>query len=533
MGPPWRVNSLALVAILLAAGLVPLGLVPAASAAAYGEHVYASNPILDPNGSFQAAYEGQQVAQSFLATESFVLLNLTLHLRNLGGGSNTITVTIQTDDPVSHTPGNAVLGTSRLVVPNGPTPAGNYTLFFSPGPALEGGTYWIVASNPAPQASSGYAWYGSGGDTYSGGRAAIYNTSAGTWANLVQDLFFVTSGRGYDANLMASLAVAPAHALATDPVTFTVYLNNTGNESAEIVWVNATLPAGLTYVTDSAAAMNPPSTTSFPSFTFEDVPTGAHSFTITTRVAIGINAGSTLTTTATVTWTNMSGARITPPPLQATVMVGVVSKALYLAPNSTPPGRLTTARPTLASASFANVTRNSAIDFLLSPSLLEPFTIRNVSAVLFVDSRSGKAQTLVLSLSVWDTSGAGSVLVTTATRSVPTDNTSGFQAITLNLGTVNHTFAASHRIWFHLVNSNTGTDTLTLAYNSTLYPRASGSPQRPTWTRTSPTGTASGRRRCGVPSITSSSSRTRRTPSAPLTSPARGSTSRPPPDPAP
>src|SRR2546427_11255806 len=94
------------------------------------------------------------------------------------------------------------------------------------------------------------------------------------------------------------MTAAPSRVLVKDLVTLTVFFNNTGDQVSPKVWLNATLPAGLSYVADTAGAI--PSATPFPAYTFNNVAHGVHTFTITTRGAVGVPPGASLTATAGV-----------------------------------------------------------------------------------------------------------------------------------------------------------------------------------------------------------------------------------------
>jgi uncharacterized repeat protein (TIGR01451 family) len=79
-------------------------------------------------------------------------------------------------------------------------------------------------------------------------------------------------------------------ALPGDTIVYTIYYNNTGSASAQHVWVNDTLPSGVTYVSSSV----PPTSSSGQTYGwhFTNVAVGAHSFTIT--VVVNANPGTAL-----------------------------------------------------------------------------------------------------------------------------------------------------------------------------------------------------------------------------------------------
>ena len=79
-------------------------------------------------------------------------------------------------------------------------------------------------------------------------------------------------------------------ALPGDRIVYTIYYNNTGSASAQHVWINDTLPSGVTYVSSSV----PPTSFSGQVYRwhFTNVAVGAHSFTIT--VQVNANPGTSL-----------------------------------------------------------------------------------------------------------------------------------------------------------------------------------------------------------------------------------------------
>src|SRR6267143_533091 len=67
----------------------------AATAAAFGERVYDSNTVVGAGDPSFLVWSGNSVAQSFTPSTTYVLLNVTLRLRNLGGAGNTVNITIR------------------------------------------------------------------------------------------------------------------------------------------------------------------------------------------------------------------------------------------------------------------------------------------------------------------------------------------------------------------------------------------------------------------------------------------------------
>ncbi|MEK6987794.1 MAG: hypothetical protein AABX97_06850 [Candidatus Thermoplasmatota archaeon] len=435
--------------------------------AAYGEHVYEANPILGPGDPSFSVYADQTVAQSFIATATYSLLNVTLRLQNVGSSTNTILVSLHPDDPVNHTPSSVSLASARVGTLNNAPPA-NISIAFSPAAVVNAGeVYWIVASNGASQAVNGYLWSQSNADTYPGGHADIYNVTSGGWASLMTDMYFVTYGRNYAANLTAAMTADRTQAMPQDPVIFTVYFNNSGTQIAPQVWINDSLPSGFAYVSDTSTLGVLKSSTPFPRFTFSNVSNGVHSFVVTARVTIGVDPGSLLTNRVTLTYTNVSGGLHAGLTTSASVLVGIASKQLYLAPNAVLPRILTTDRPTGTSTSTVTIDQSNFEDFALSPALAGSFRVTNVTASLWVDSLSGNVETLVLDLSVMDRNGTVAYYRPTA---VVTDNTAGFQMFTFTFPAGNYTFPASQEIQLRVLNDPSSTDKLKLAFNATSVP---------------------------------------------------------------
>jgi len=101
-----------LVLVLLASGFLTLLTMPAA---AFGEKPYESNTVIADSFHLNV-YSGQSVAQSFLATASYRLLNTTLRLRNTGDTSDVISITIRPD--AGGVPSTNVMASSPIVIGN-------------------------------------------------------------------------------------------------------------------------------------------------------------------------------------------------------------------------------------------------------------------------------------------------------------------------------------------------------------------------------------------------------------------------------
>src|SRR5437870_5719941 len=269
----------------------------AATALAFGERVYDSNTVVGAGDPSFLVWSGNSVAQSFTPSTTYVLLNLTLRLRNLGGAGNTVNITIRPN--AAGVPSASVLAWAN---PLAGAAAGPVNVPLTPTPTLtQGVLYWIVAVKGGTAAVA-VAWHHSNADTYAGGKA-MTNPGAG-WTNPVPatDLWFLAYGREFAANLTFAMSASTLRAQPKDTVIFTIWYNDTGTQVAPKAWINDTLPAGFTFVSDTSG------TGGYPNYFFANVGNGPHSFSIAARVNIDVIPGTTLTNRATLTYTNATGS---------------------------------------------------------------------------------------------------------------------------------------------------------------------------------------------------------------------------------
>ncbi|MBI5000994.1 MAG: DUF11 domain-containing protein [Euryarchaeota archaeon] len=133
----------------------------------------------------------------------------------------------------------------------------------------------------------------------------------------------------------ATIVIAPITSISKAPdlqyadpgdlVTFTIWVNNTGGGIAGLVWVNDTVPAWMTYVSNTSllvpwlsGSWNDSATWYF---TFANVPPGSFSFTITFRVNAGVADGTAIVNTANLTYTDANSNRIGSVSDSATVVI--------------------------------------------------------------------------------------------------------------------------------------------------------------------------------------------------------------------
>src|SRR2546427_992857 len=320
---PGRFASTLAVALLLAVGFVALLSAPSS---AFGERPYDANTVVGSDSIF-LVWSGESVAQSFTPSTTYILLNLTLRLRNLGNAGNTVNVTIQTD--AGGVPRGTALAWSN---PQAATSVGLVTVPFTPTPTLARGVlYWIVAAKTGAL-SQAYEVRHTGADVYFAGKA-MTNLGVG-WTNPATptDLRFVAYGRELEANVTLAMTVAPTSAQPKDLLTFTLFVNNTGTLPASTVWVNETLPVGLAFVADTSSTI--PAITGFPTYGFANLTNGAHAFSITARVDAGVAPGTVLTNAATLASANAAGTPGPPSGASASVTIGLAWKQLSLFPTT-------------------------------------------------------------------------------------------------------------------------------------------------------------------------------------------------------
>ncbi len=452
-----------LILVFLAGTLSPFVTMPAT---AFGEQPYEANQVVTPSNL--NVYTSESVAQSFVATEMYRLLNVTLRLRNTGDTTDVLNVTIRAD--VGGVPASSYLAASTIVIGN--NNLGTYSVRFTSPPALVRGTrYWIVATC-ASSLINAYQWYHSAADSYAAGQAKINLNLGGGWVNPASptDMYFLTYGQQIDANLSATIVPLVSQANPGDIVAFRVYLNNTGSSSAVRAWLNDTQLPGLAYLSDTAVAAG--SSTPWPSFTFAGVANGPRTFDITARIAIGTEPGTFVTKGITLAYLNATSVPKTAPGSQASVLVGKQTKQVYLSPMAVGSAeRLSPPRPTGDATSQYNETLRkdaSAHDFDLSPVLSRPLRIYGANATLYIDSATHDVRNLDINLTLSDWNGVTLIPLATTQQRVRTNNFADYQAFGFSFPGVNHTFPSGGRIRLTLRNMGSSATDAIVAMNSTF-----------------------------------------------------------------
>ena len=143
-------------------------------------------------------------------------------------------------------------------------------------------------------------------------------------------------GQGNDRH-RPTIAVAKTTSAAAaspgDTITYTVYYNNTDTGLSRTVWVNDTLPSGITFVSSSIA----PTTVTSPTYgwVFTNVlPTSGNSFTITVMVNANGADGSVQANAVTLDYTDQLQRRL--PRTQAWANVTVVRPMIQVAKTVSP-----------------------------------------------------------------------------------------------------------------------------------------------------------------------------------------------------
>lgn len=459
-GPPRRILSVLAIALLLGASLLSVLAVPAAG---FGEKAFDSNTV--SGATPLLVYSGEGVAQSFTASQTYLLKNVSLRLKNDGSLTDTLNVTIRPD--AGGVPSTSFLAWASPFA-GGTVGAVNASL--TPSQILTKGTvYWIVATKGGT-ATDAYEWSNSGSDTYAGGQAMINTTGSWTVPGTPTDMWFVTYGLSLPSNVTIAMTAAPTQVLPKGSLNLTVYLNNTGAQAAPTVWVNLSLPAGLAYLSDTSAVLSP--TAAYPNYTFTNLPNGNYSFRIAARVATNVPPGSVLTTVGTLAFTNATGVLGPRRSASASVTVGLQWKQLYLLPTvSGGVQNLTPSPPTNGTQVSSTLTRNGpAVAFQLVPPLARAFRAMNVSVVLYLDSRSYHTKTLNMNFTLLDIQGPTQTPLAYDQRSVTTDNQQDFERFTFPFPNLDVNFSAGHQISLLVRNLGSSQDDALLATNATTTP---------------------------------------------------------------
>ncbi len=281
--------------VMLLALLAPV-LAPGAEGAQPAIHESVDVPFVDG----PTIFKNQDLAQSFTATANYQLVRVEAMLHDLDP--------TQPVDPL-----NLTIASDAGGVPNGTALAtgtadggfGYDWLAFDLNSVIDltaGAVYWIVLEDKIMIQGSGYKWGLKPGDTYPGGSYAV-RSGGGPWSPMVtDDLLFRTWGLTGPL-VVAGIQVDSSTAAPYDPLTYSVYFNNTGTQAASYVWANVTLSPNTTYQSDTAAASG--GTTLGPTaWQFTDVGIGPHEFQVRVAVNQDVFDGLRMETTAQLEYAN-------------------------------------------------------------------------------------------------------------------------------------------------------------------------------------------------------------------------------------
>ncbi len=269
------------------------------------------------------------------------------------------------------------------------------------------------------------------------------------------------------ATLSLGLTVSTPQANPKDTVSFTVSFNNTGTQTAPAAWINVTAASGFTFERDTATG----NASGFPDYEFLNVALGLHSFRMDLAVDVGVAPGTRLSVSATLVYSDGSGGQRFLGPAAASVLVGVVTKSLYLAPATLTSGALTPVPPTgsLTAAGTYTLTQGGpAVNFDLTPVLAGSFRALNATAVLYLRPLTPPA-TLVVNLTLIDVNGASTTPVATVQQPFTVTGT-GYWTLYYAFPALNVRFSAGHQIRLQVLNTLASGESAQLATNATAQP---------------------------------------------------------------
>ncbi len=205
-----------------------------------------------------------------------------------------------------------------------------------------------------------------------------------------QSAFVDVAFRGPVITLSKTSATTLVH--ANETVAYTITMQNTG-DAAQSLWVNDTLPAGMSYVSDTSASLGGTVTVSGGAiyFRFTNMPSlSTWSFTVSARAAPALVRGSTLVNVVGLNYTNSN--RFLMPPKVASWSTGVVAPQIASASIFVSRTRVTPADIVSGIITYTNIgneaARSSWINLTLDPNLyfLNASLVASVSgnAVRFV-----------------------------------------------------------------------------------------------------------------------------------------------------
>lgn len=269
------------------------------------------------------------------------------------------------------------------------------------------------------------------------------------------------------ASLSFALVASSAQAQPKDTIVVTVYFNNTGTQASPAAWINVTAAGGFTFLGDNAAG----NVTGYPDYRFSNVALGLHSFRMSFLVNVGTAPGTLLTVSATLVFSDGTGGQQFLGPSTASVLIGVVTKQLYLGWGASTPGILTPVVPsgTLSPlGTFTLPAGGPSTNFDLTPPLARSFLALNATAVLYLQPLTAPAS-LDVNLTLVDVNGAATNAVASVERTY-TITGSGYWTLFYTFPSMSYLFPAGHQIRLQVLNTVASGQSALLATNASAMP---------------------------------------------------------------
>lgn len=304
-GPGCRLASVAVAATVILLGLIiaPQPLLSRKSSAAL-EHIfdYYTGP---PSGNGDRTYDKRMLAQSFAASDSYLLTRIDLFIKD-DGNDSVVNITFTSSDPRTGLPATGLTYASA----NGPS-VYSWVPFIMDRPVRlqQNSVYWIELIDVVNKDNQGYSWAKPViPSNYSGGVAAdCPGSPCGSW-NIKPDTDYLFATYGIRGpNIPGSVTVDSMFAGQGDPLQYTVNFTNTGSEAASKVWINMSLSSNLEYKSDDSALLYGVQHSS-PDWLFTDVTVGCcHVFHVNVTVGGDVYDGYPLWGNFTLQYADRAG----------------------------------------------------------------------------------------------------------------------------------------------------------------------------------------------------------------------------------
>ncbi len=440
--------------------------VPNASASLY--HFYDGVGDPPPNyptgGSAVAIFNGLWGAQNFQASASYIFTRAAVWVQDTPPTGDNATLEVRPDNA-----GNPNMAGPPMA--SATTLAGasygwvNFT--FPSGVQLTAGTiYWVVLKSSVPTNGQGWNWWNTRNNNLippPGVPGKQSNNQGASWGNAPGDFELRTFGY-QETNIALGVAVDRVRSLSGDVLTYTLWFNNTGTEVANKVWINDTIPGGLTYLSDNASTIGGVKTGNY-NWTFANVAQGSHYFILRARVNDYLAPGLSLSNRARLNYTDFTGAARPGSTASATTVVNLGTKTLNMVWGAS--DALSTIPPSTTTVVGVVVAKNTQHDWVQAPALAGAFHMRGEATVYLV-ADSGGHPSETLNVTLLDANNLGSFSPIASSQKGVTFGGPGWQTLTpFTYAGINYTLAVGHSLVLRILNL--GGDTVTFATNSTAY----------------------------------------------------------------